>query len=170
MSSTQAPPESTCHCFPPSGGGGDTLRRIMPPYPPPPKLWRKKEKKGGNNLDPVSSLPVHLMVFPDLEHWRLTFPLKLYFFAPYTLDFRKCTKQDNTAQYNVCLVLLFLFFERERERERQKHLRKSSDISTQGWSVFPFLVIFFICPRLLATVAVHHGIAQRYTNLSRRPL
>lgn len=107
--------------------------------PAAPQTMEKKEKKGGNNLDLVSSLPVHLMVFPDLEHWRLTFPLKLYFFAPYTLDFRKCTKQDNTAQYNVCLVLVFLFFW---ERERQKHLRKPSDISTQGWSVFPFLVIF----------------------------
>lgn len=100
------------------------------------------------------------MVFPDLERWRLTFPLELdfFFFVPYTLDFRKCTKQDNTAQYISCVS--FFFF-----KKRDKNTWKSSDISTQGCSVFPFFVFFCILYR--PTVALHNVIVQRYPNLTR---
>lgn len=117
---------STCHCFPPSGDHCNTPKEDKPP--PAPTLFSndgEKRKKRGSNLDLVSSFPFHLMVFPDLKCWpslsNWIFPVH------YTLDFRKCTKQDSTAQRISCVS--FPFFERD------KNTWETSDISSQGCSV-----------------------------------
>lgn len=117
---------STCHCFPPSGDHCNTPKEDKPPPPQPFSQMMERKEKRGSNLDLVSSFPFHLMVFPDLKRWpslsNWIFPVL------YTLDFRKCTKQDSTAQRISCVSFPFFV-------ERDKNTWETSDISSQGCSV-----------------------------------
>lgn len=67
-----------------------------PPFP----QWNDDERKEERIEEILKTLCLppllYLMAFPG---WALTFPFETnaFFFTPYTLDVRKCTKQDNTV-------------------------------------------------------------------------
>lgn len=91
------------------------------------------ERKKENNFP---SIPPNSFSRPWTPKTDLSSPTG-FFFVLYTLDFRKCTKQDNTAQYISYVSCLFFF--------KRQSTWKSSDISTQSCSVFSLFLLFSAC-------------------------